>query len=112
MTDVVDLDGADKISARVYAAYSGFLSHQKLLRDFGIGKADVLIGTQMIAKGLQFPEVTLVSVLNSDTSLNIPDFRASETAFQLTTQVAGRSGRGYAQGEVIVQTSMPDNPTI
>jgi primosomal protein N'' len=87
-------------------------SHQKLLRDFGTGKADVLIGTQMIAKGLHFPEVTLVGVLNSDTSLNIPDFRASETAFQLITQVAGRAGRGFTQGEVIVQTSMPDNPTI
>lgn len=87
-------------------------SHQKLLRDFGTGKADVLIGTQMIAKGLHFPEVTLVGVLNSDTSLNIPDFRASETAFQLITQVAGRAGRGYAQGEVIVQTSLPENPTI
>lgn len=87
-------------------------SQQKLLRDFGSGKADVLIGTQMIAKGLHFPEVTLVGVLNSDTSLNIPDFRASETTFQLITQVSGRAGRGYAKGEVIVQTSSPDNPTI
>jgi primosomal protein N' (replication factor Y) len=87
-------------------------SHQKLLREFGSGKADVLIGTQMIAKGLHFPEVTLVGVLNSDTSLNLPDFRASETAFQLITQVAGRAGRGFAQGEVIVQTSLPENATI
>lgn len=87
-------------------------SHQKLLRDFGTGKADVLIGTQMIAKGLHFPEVTLVGVLNSDSGLNIPDFRASETIFQLITQVAGRSGRGVMRGEVIIQTSMPDNPTI
>lgn len=87
-------------------------SHQKLLRDFGTGKADVLIGTQMIAKGLHFPEVTLVGVLNSDSSLNIPDFRASETVFQLITQVAGRSGRGTAKGEVIIQTSVPDNSTI
>jgi primosomal protein N' (replication factor Y) len=87
-------------------------SHQKLLRDFGSGKADVLIGTQMIAKGLHFPEVTLVGVLNSDTSLNIPDFRASETAFQLITQVAGRAGRGHVSGEVIVQTCIPDNSTI
>lgn len=87
-------------------------SHQKLLRDFGTGKADVLIGTQMIAKGLHFPEVTLVGVLNCDTSLNIPDFRASETAFQLITQVAGRAGRGQTRGEVIVQTCLPDNPTI
>lgn len=87
-------------------------SHQKLLRDFGSGKADVLIGTQMIAKGLHFPAVTLVGVLNSDTSLNIPDFRASETAFQLITQVAGRAGRGRISGEVIVQTCIPDNSTI
>lgn len=87
-------------------------SHQKLLREFGTGKADVLIGTQMIAKGLHFPEVTLVGVLNSDASLNIPDFRASETIFQLITQVAGRAGRGVNRGEVIIQTAMPDNPTI
>ncbi len=87
-------------------------SHQKLLRDFGSGKADILIGTQMIAKGLHFPQVTLVGVLNSDPSLNIPDFRASETAFQLITQVSGRSGRGALSGEVIIQTCMPDNPTI
>jgi primosomal protein N' (replication factor Y) (superfamily II helicase) len=87
-------------------------SQQKILRDFGSGKADVLIGTQMIAKGLHFPEVTLVGVLNSDASLNIPDFRASETVFQLITQVAGRAGRGKVQGEVIVQTLMPDNSTI
>lgn len=87
-------------------------SHQKLLRDFGTGKADLLIGTQMIAKGLHFPEVTLVGILNSDASLNIPDFRASETAFQLITQVAGRAGRGVTPGEVILQTSMPDNSTI
>ena len=87
-------------------------SHQKLLRDFGTGKADVLIGTQMIAKGLHFPEVTLVGILNSDSSLNIPDYRASETVFQLITQVSGRAGRGAVPGEVILQTSMPDNSTI
>lgn len=87
-------------------------SHQKLFRAFATGKADVLIGTQMIAKGLHFPQVTLVGVLNSDTSLNIPDFRASETTFQLLTQVAGRSGRGATAGEVIIQTQMPDNKTI
>jgi len=87
-------------------------SHQKLLREFGSGKADVLIGTQMIAKGLHFPEVTLVGILNSDGSLNIPDFRASETVFQLITQVSGRSGRGVIAGEVILQTCMPENTTI
>lgn len=87
-------------------------SHQRILREFGSGKADVLIGTQMIAKGLHFPQVTLVGVLNSDSALNIPDFRASETAFQLITQVAGRAGRGALPGEVFIQTSMPENPTI
>lgn len=87
-------------------------SHQKLLREFGSGKADVLIGTQMVAKGLHFPGLTLVGVLNSDGALNIPDFRASENVFQLITQVAGRSGRGVSKGEVIIQTTMPDNPTI
>lgn len=87
-------------------------SHQKLFRAFGTGKGDVLIGTQMIAKGLHFPSVTLVGVLNSDSGLNLPDFRASETVFQLITQVAGRSGRGSTAGEVIIQTHMPDNSTI
>lgn len=87
-------------------------SHRKLLQAFGTGKADVLIGTQMIAKGLHFSEVTLVGVLNSDASLNIPDFRASETVFQLITQVAGRAGRGLTAGEVIIQSSMPENSTI
>ena len=87
-------------------------SHRKLLQEFGTGKADVLIGTQMIAKGLHFSEVTLVGVLNSDASLNIPDFRASETVFQLITQVAGRAGRGTTAGEVIIQSSMPENSTI
>jgi primosomal protein N' (replication factor Y) len=87
-------------------------SHQKLFRAFGTGKGDVLIGTQMIAKGLHFPSVTLVGVLNSDGSLNLPDFRASETVFQLITQVSGRAGRGNIVGEVIIQTSLPENTTI
>jgi len=87
-------------------------SHQKLFRSFATGKADVLIGTQMIAKGLHFPSVTLVGVLNTDFSLNLPDFRTSETTFQLITQVAGRSGRGSISGEVIIQTCMPENSTI
>ncbi|NGX58179.1 MAG: Primosomal protein N' [Chlamydiae bacterium] len=87
-------------------------SHQKLLREFSSGKADVLIGTQMIAKGLHFPQVTLVGVLNSDGALNIPDFRAAESVFQIITQVAGRSGRGVSKGEVILQSAMPENATI
>lgn len=87
-------------------------SHERLLRDFRTGKADVLIGTQMIAKGLHFPQVTLVGILNSDASLHIPDFRSSERVFQLLTQVAGRAGRGDREGEVIIQSRMPDNSTI
>lgn len=87
-------------------------SHQKLLKEFSSGKADVLIGTQMIAKGLHFPSVTLVGVLNSDAGLNIPDFRASENVFQLLTQVSGRAGRGNLPGEVMIQTHLPENATI
>ncbi len=87
-------------------------SHEILFKSFRAGKADVLIGTQMIAKGLHFPQVTLVGVLNADGSLQSPDFRASETVFQLLTQVAGRSGRGELKGEVIIQTHMPDHPII
>jgi primosomal protein N' (replication factor Y) len=87
-------------------------SHELLFKSFRAGKADVLIGTQMIAKGLHFPQVTLVGVLNADGSLQIPDFRASETVFQLLTQVAGRSGRGALSGEVIIQTHMPSHSVI
>jgi primosomal protein N' (replication factor Y) (superfamily II helicase) len=83
-----------------------------LLQEFRSGKADVLIGTQMIAKGLHFPEVTLVGVLNCDSTLNIPDFRAQEQVFQLITQVAGRSGRSFTPGEVVLQTSLPEHSTI
>jgi primosomal protein N' (replication factor Y) len=87
-------------------------SHELLFKQFRAGKADVLIGTQMIAKGLHFPQVTLVGVVNADGNLQIPDFRASETVFQLLTQVAGRSGRGNLRGEVIIQTHMPDHSII
>lgn len=87
-------------------------SHQQLFRAFGTGKADVLIGTQMVAKGLHFPEVTLAAILNADSALHIPDYRASESTFQLLTQVAGRAGRGVAAGEVIIQTSLPEHSII
>ena len=87
-------------------------SHDKLFRQFSTQKADVLIGTQMIAKGLHFPGVTLVAILNSDNGLNIPDFRASEQIYQLIVQVAGRAGRGEIPGEVLIQTHMPENSTI
>lgn len=87
-------------------------SHELLFKQFRSGKADVLIGTQMVAKGLHFPQVTLVAVLNADSSLQVPDFRASETTFQLLTQVAGRSGRGFLKGEVLIQTFLPEHPLI
>lgn len=82
-------------------------SHQEILGQFASGKIHVLIGTQMIAKGLDFPNVTLVGILLADTSINLPDFRASERTFQLITQVAGRSGRGEVGGKVILQTYQP-----
>lgn len=85
---------------------------QETLNSFKAQKYDILIGTQMIAKGLHFPNVTLVGVLAADISLHIPDFRAGERTFQLLTQVAGRAGRGHLLGEVIVQTYTPHNPSI
>ncbi|EPP34746.1 primosomal protein N' [Chlamydia ibidis] len=87
-------------------------SHEVLLKQFATGKADVLIGTQMIAKGMHFPNVTLAIILNSDSGLYIPDFRASEHVFQLITQVMGRSGRSYLPGEIFIQSFLPSNKTI
>ncbi len=83
-----------------------------LLNAFQARKIDVLVGTQMIAKGLHFPNVTLVGILNADIGLHVPDFRAGERTFQLMTQVAGRAGRGELEGEVIVQTFTPHSPSI
>lgn len=87
-------------------------SHQDILDAFKAGKADILIGTQMIAKGLDFPNVTLVGVLNADTSLNMPDPRASERTYQLLAQVSGRAGRAEKPGEVFIQTFSPDVSAI
>ncbi len=87
-------------------------SHQKILSRFRNGEADMLIGTQMIAKGLDIPSVTVVGVISADTSLNLPDFRAGERTFQLISQVAGRAGRGPAGGQVIIQTYCPGHYAI
>ena len=87
-------------------------SHQALLDQFGKGEADILLGTQMIAKGLDFPNVTLVGVLNADTALNLPDFRSSERTFQLLTQVAGRAGRAEKAGQVLIQSYNPQHYAI
>jgi primosomal protein N' (replication factor Y) len=87
-------------------------SHERALAAFRSGKVRILLGTQMIAKGLDFPNVTLVGVINADTALHLPDFRAAERTFHLVTQVAGRTGRGPKGGRVLVQTFSPDHPAI
>jgi primosomal protein N' (replication factor Y) len=87
-------------------------SHEMLFKQFRSGKADILIGTQMISKGLHFPNVTLVGVLHADAGLNIPDFRSAEHAFQGIIQVSGRAGRAQLPGEVFIQTHIPDHPAI
>ena len=87
-------------------------AYRETLRNFRSGKIDILVGTQMIAKGLHFPNVTLVGIINADLALHLPDFRAGERTFQLLTQVAGRAGRGERPGEVFVQTYTPFSPSI
>lgn len=87
-------------------------AHERLLSSFRDHKADILIGTQMIAKGLDLPQVTLAGIISADTGLNLPDFRAGERTFQLLCQVAGRAGRGFKAGKVIIQTYSPENYAI
>ena len=96
----------DRDTARTHAA------HASILQRFSTGAADILVGTQMIAKGLDLPLVTVVGVVSADTALNLPDFRSAERTFQLMTQVAGRAGRGLLGGRVIVQTYHPDHYAI
>ena len=117
--------GTQRLEAEVRARFPNFAclrmdadtmrghgSHERAFADFRSGKARILLGTQMIAKGLDFPEVTLVGVINADTALHLPDFRAAERTFHLVTQVAGRTGRGPKGGRVMVQTFSPDHPAI
>jgi primosomal protein N' (replication factor Y) len=86
--------------------------YYSLLREFGQGNIDILAGTQILAKGLHFPNVTLVGVVSADTCLYLPDFRANERTFQLTSQVAGRAGRSEKRGVVFVQTYFPEQPAV
>ena len=91
---------------------SGKWAHAEILDRVGAGAVDILLGTQMIAKGLDFPNVTLVGVIDADVGINLPDFRASERCFQLLSQVAGRAGRGPKGGRVLIQTRVPDHHAV
>lgn len=115
-TEKLEQEIIDKFNARVVRMDADTTSkkgmHEKIISDFGMGKYDILLGTQMIAKGLDFPKVTLVGVINADMSLCLPDFRSSERTFQLLSQVSGRAGRGKSLGEVVIQTYNPDHYSI
>ena len=117
--------GTQRLEAEIQARFPGIAclrmdtdtmrgrgSHETALERFRSGKVRILLGTQMIAKGLDFPNVTLVGVINADTALHLPDFRAAERTFHLVTQVAGRTGRGEKGGRVLVQTFNPEHPAI
>ena len=117
--------GTEKLQAEIEEKFPGFVvrrmdsdtmkrpgSHARVLSAFRHGLIHILLGTQMIAKGLDFPNVTLVGVVNADVGLHIPDFRSAERTFQLLSQVAGRAGRGPRGGRVLVQTFNPEHPSI
>lgn len=115
-TEKLEQEIRDKFKARVVRMDADTTSkkgmHEKIIKEFGEGMYDILLGTQMIAKGLDFPKVTLVGVINADMSLCVPDFRSSERTFQLLSQVAGRAGRGKYPGEVIIQTYNDEHYSI
>jgi primosomal protein N' (replication factor Y) len=117
--------GTEKLQAEIEEKFPGHVcqrmdsdtmarpgSHQRVLDAFRDGLIHILVGTQMIAKGLDFPNVTLVGVVNADVGLHLPDFRSAERTFQLLAQVAGRAGRGTKAGKVLVQTFTPEHPCI
>ncbi|MBY0527813.1 MAG: primosomal protein N' [Gemmataceae bacterium] len=117
--------GTEKLQAEIEEKFHGFVvrrmdsdtmrrpgSHERVLSAFRAGLIHILLGTQMIAKGLDFPNVTLVGVVNADIGLHVPDFRSSERTFQLLSQVAGRTGRGPRGGRVLIQTFSPEHPSI
>ena len=115
-TEKLESEIISKFNARVVRMDADTTSkkgmHEKIIKEFGEGKYDILLGTQMIAKGLDFPKVTLVGVINADMSLCVPDFRSSERTFQLLSQVSGRAGRGAYPGEVIIQTYNDEHYSI
>jgi len=117
--------GTEKLQAEIEEKFPGFVvrrmdsdsmrrpgSHGRVLGAFRRGLIQILLGTQMIAKGLDFPNVTLVGVVNADIGLHVPDFRSAERTFQLLSQVAGRTGRGPRGGKVLIQTFNPEHPSV
>lgn len=110
--EVADLFPTARVARMDVDTTSAKWSHHDILERVGSGAVDILLGTQMIAKGLDFPNVTLVGVVNADVAMNLPDFRASERTFQLLTQVAGRAGRGPRGGLVLIQTALPQHYAI
>src|SRR5204862_6440042 len=103
---------ASRIARMDVDTTSGKWAHADILDRVARGDVDVLLGTQMIAKGLDFPNVTLVGVVDADVGINLPDFRASERCFQLLSQVAGRAGRGEKGGRVLIQTRLPAHHAV
>jgi primosomal protein N' (replication factor Y) len=110
--EVIETFPAARVSRMDVDTTSAKWSHHEILGRVERGEVDILLGTQMIAKGLDFPSVTLVGVINADVAMNLPDFRAGERTFQLLTQVAGRAGRGPRGGEVLIQTALPQHYAI